>query len=199
MPFERTVYLTLGTIMNNTAGVMETALRGALGCEANFVATTGPHGGPRRFGDLPPHVLVRAHITQATVLAHCSAVISHAGAGTILAALSLGLPQLTLPIGCRSAVQRSDTGTRRGWATDRTGRSIGNKGTERSPATARRDSIHHLGAALAGRDRRHATGFAVLRAIEQRLMASNDRDRVPRDVSQGPAVSLSTRHDNEVT
>lgn len=98
LPFDRTVYLTLGTIVNNAPGVMETVLAGALDCGANVVVTTGPRFDLSRLGEPPAHVLIREHIGQVTVLRSCSAVISHAGAGTMLGALSHGLPQLALPM-----------------------------------------------------------------------------------------------------
>jgi UDP:flavonoid glycosyltransferase YjiC (YdhE family) len=99
LPFDRTVYLTLGTIVNNAPGVMETVLAGVLDCGTNVVVTTGPGFDSSRLGEPPAHVLIREHIGQATVLRSCSVVISHAGAGTMLGALSFGLPQLALPIG----------------------------------------------------------------------------------------------------
>lgn len=99
LPLARTVYLTLGTIVNNAPGVMEAALAGILGCDVNAVVTTGPGFDRSRLGDLPAQVLVREHIGQATVFPHCSAVVSHAGAGTMLGAASFGLPQLALPMG----------------------------------------------------------------------------------------------------
>lgn len=98
LPFDRTVYVTLGTIVNNAPGVMETVLAGVLDCGANVVVTTGPGFDRSRLGEPPAHVLIREHIGQATVLRSCSAVVSHAGAGTMLGALRIGLPQLALPI-----------------------------------------------------------------------------------------------------
>lgn len=99
LPFDRTVYLTLGTIVNNTPGVLETALAGVSACAVNIVVTTGPGFDLARLGEQPTRVLIREHIGQATVLTRCSAVVSHAGAGTMLGALSFGLPQLALPMG----------------------------------------------------------------------------------------------------
>jgi len=99
LPFPRTVYLTLGTIMNNRPGVMEAALTGILDFPVNVVVTTGRGFDNRRLGSPPAHVLVREHIGQATVLAECSAVISHTGSGTMYGAMSFGLPQLALPMG----------------------------------------------------------------------------------------------------
>lgn len=98
LPFGRTVYLTLGTIANDTPGVMEAVLAGVLDCGVNVVVTTGPGFDPSRLGQPPAHVLIREHIGQATVLRSCCVVISHAGAGTMLGALGHGLPQLALPM-----------------------------------------------------------------------------------------------------
>ncbi|MBV8219576.1 MAG: glycosyltransferase, partial [Solirubrobacterales bacterium] len=45
----------------------------------------------------PSNVIIDRFIPQMHVLPKASAVISHGGSGTVLAALSLGLPQLCLP------------------------------------------------------------------------------------------------------
>ena len=50
-------------------------------------------------GDQPSHVRVERYVPQSLVLPHCDVVVSHAGSGTVLGALALGLPQLCLPQG----------------------------------------------------------------------------------------------------
>ena len=55
-------------------------------------------------------MLVACYLPQALVLAHCTAVVSHVGAGTRLGALCFGLPQLALPQGTDSRI------TRRRWS-----------------------------------------------------------------------------------
>ena len=52
-------------------------------------------GGPS--GDQPANVQVAEFIPQEELLPRCAAVVSHAGSGTFLAALSAALPQLLLP------------------------------------------------------------------------------------------------------
>ncbi len=42
---------------------------------------------------------VERYVPQTRVLAHCNVVVSHAGSGTVLATLALGLPQLCVPQG----------------------------------------------------------------------------------------------------
>jgi hypothetical protein len=99
LPHEKTVYLTLGTVMNQRPDVFRTVLDGCRQLPLNVVATTGPGVDPAELGNQPDNVLVRQYLPQALVLPHCTAVISQAGAGTMLGALCHGLPQLCLPQG----------------------------------------------------------------------------------------------------
>jgi UDP:flavonoid glycosyltransferase YjiC (YdhE family) len=65
----------------------------------NLVVTTGPGFDAALLGPLPPSVRIAPFLAQAAVLPRCRAVVSHAGAGTMLGALCHGLPQLCLPQG----------------------------------------------------------------------------------------------------
>jgi len=97
LPYRDSVYLTLGTVMNQSAGVFRAAIEASMEVGVNIVATTGPNLDPPELGPLPPSALVSTFLPQADVLPYCSAVVSHAGAGTMLGALCHGLPQLCLP------------------------------------------------------------------------------------------------------
>jgi MGT family glycosyltransferase len=112
LPHERTVYVTLGTVVNKQPGVFEAILGALAGIDVNAIVTVGPDVDPERLGPQPPHVLVERYIPQALVLPRCDALVAHAGAGTMLGALAQGVPQLLLPHGaeqhlnaeaCRSA------------------------------------------------------------------------------------------------
>ena len=98
-PHADTVYLTLGTIMNQAAAVFRAVIEGCARWPVNLVVTTGPGFDPDVLGPLPPAVLTAPFLPQAVVLPRCRAVVSHAGAGTMLGALCHGLPQLCLPQG----------------------------------------------------------------------------------------------------
>ena len=94
-----TVYLTLGTIMNQRPAVFRAVIDGCARWPVNVIVTTGPGFDPSGLGALPPAVRTAPFLPQAAVLPHCRAVVSHAGAGTMLGALCHGLPQLCLPQG----------------------------------------------------------------------------------------------------
>ena len=90
------VYLTLGTVQNR-APVFSAAVSALAELPINVLVTVGPDGDPDALGPQPAHVTVERYVSQVDVLPHCAAVVSHAGSGTFLGALSAGLPQLCLP------------------------------------------------------------------------------------------------------
>jgi UDP:flavonoid glycosyltransferase YjiC (YdhE family) len=92
------VYLTMGTVFNDAATLRQ-AVDAVAALDVRLLVTVGPNGDTATLGDQPPHVLVERYVPQSLVLDRCDVVISHAGSGTALAALSLGIPQLCLPQG----------------------------------------------------------------------------------------------------
>ena len=97
LPHEDTVYVTLGTVMNQATTVFRAVIDGATRHPVNLVVTTGPDFDAALLGPTTSAVVTARFLPQAAVLPHCAAVISHAGAGTMLGALCHGLPQLCLP------------------------------------------------------------------------------------------------------
>ena len=53
--------------------------------------TVGPKADPAVVGAQPAHVRVEQYVPQTLVLPHCDVVVSHAGSGTVLAALAVGV------------------------------------------------------------------------------------------------------------
>ena len=91
------VYLTLGTFSNNAIEIFHLVLE-ALGDEhVNVVATIGRDNDPSALAPVPENARVEQFIPQEVVLPYCSAVVHHAGAGTMFGVLAHGLPSLTLP------------------------------------------------------------------------------------------------------
>ena len=92
------VYLTFGTVFNEPR-LFSAAVEGVARLDVDVLVTVGPAGDPGALGALPPNVRVERYVPQTVVLPHCSVVASHAGSGTFLASLGLGIPQLCLPQG----------------------------------------------------------------------------------------------------
>jgi MGT family glycosyltransferase len=63
------------------------------------LVTVGPRADPSALGPQGDHVRVERYVPQSALLQHCDVVVSHAGSGTVLASLALGIPQLCLPQG----------------------------------------------------------------------------------------------------
>ena len=108
------VYLTFGTFFYDS-DAFAVALAGIRELGVGLVVTVGPDGDPARFGPQPPHVVIERYIPQTSLLPVCDVVVSHAGSGTVLAALARGIPQLCLPQGAdqflnADAVARSGAG-----------------------------------------------------------------------------------------
>jgi UDP:flavonoid glycosyltransferase YjiC (YdhE family) len=92
------VYLTMGTVFNNP-GVFGGVVAGLAALGVRVLVTVGPEGDPALLGEQPDHVRVETYVPQSQTLPHCDVVVSHAGSGTALATLELGIPQLCLPQG----------------------------------------------------------------------------------------------------
>ena len=112
LPYEQTVYLTLGTFFNS-ADQFAMPLGALQELGVNVVLTCGYGVDKAAFGPLPPNVVVEQYVPQALLLPRCSAVVCHAGAGTVIGALANGVPLVCLPRGADqfgNAAQVSRTG-----------------------------------------------------------------------------------------
>ena len=92
------VYVTMGTVFNNPEP-LRVVLAALSGLHVRVLVTVGPGGDPATLGAQPPHVRVERYVPQTLVLPRCDVVVSHGGSGTVLGAMTLGLPQLCLPQG----------------------------------------------------------------------------------------------------
>lgn len=100
LPDQPTVYFTLGTIFNLESGDLFTrVLTGLRDLPINLIVTVGQHIDPAEFGPQPANVHIERYIPQAAILPHCSAVVSHGGSGSVMGALTHGLPSVLLPMG----------------------------------------------------------------------------------------------------
>ena len=92
------VYATLGTTFNAAPGVWPMLLEGLATIDANVIATIGRDLDPTQFGPQPSNVRVVPFASQALILPRCSAVLAHGGYGSLMGALSHGLPIVSVPL-----------------------------------------------------------------------------------------------------
>ena len=91
------VYLTLGTVVTGP-DQWRKILAAVASINIDVIATTGSQD-PADIGPVPPNVRVERYVPQSFILDRVTAMISHGGAGTILAGASQGVPQVCIPMG----------------------------------------------------------------------------------------------------
>jgi MGT family glycosyltransferase len=97
LPPAPNVYLTLGTVFNGRTDVFAAFVRGLAELPLHLIVTIGSNGDPVDLEPVPSNVRVGRYIPQTLLLPHCTAVICHGGSGTVLSALSRGLPLVLVP------------------------------------------------------------------------------------------------------
>jgi len=109
------VYVTSGTEpLGGTAPWA--AIVAALGqMDVDAVATIGNHVDPSILGEVPRNVRVERFVPQRFVLERAAAVMSHAGAGSVLGASRMGIPQVLNPLGA-DQWENADAATEAGLA-----------------------------------------------------------------------------------
>src|SRR6266851_2346241 len=98
LPDQPIIYATLGTVFNRTPGVLEAVIEAMAGEPVTMIVTTGRNRDPGGLGRLPANVRAERYIPQSGLFPRCSAVITHGGFNTVVAALSHGLPVYFLPL-----------------------------------------------------------------------------------------------------
>jgi MGT family glycosyltransferase len=99
LPPRPTIYVTMGTVFNDSAEIFRTILAGLSENRYNVIVTVGQKGDPSHLGAQPENVHVERYIPQSLLLPHCDLFISHAGSGAMLGALNAGVPMLAVPQG----------------------------------------------------------------------------------------------------
>jgi UDP:flavonoid glycosyltransferase YjiC (YdhE family) len=94
------VYLSFGTVLprDGYPGMYRAAIEALEGLPIRLLVTIGRAADPGELGPLPPWVHVEQWVPQAAVMPHAQAMVGHGGAGTTLAALAGGVPQVLLPV-----------------------------------------------------------------------------------------------------
>jgi UDP:flavonoid glycosyltransferase YjiC (YdhE family) len=99
-PNRPTVYVTLGMVFNVQSGdLFRRVLHGLSDLPINIIVTVGSQIDPAELGPQPENIRIERFIDQWALLPHCDLVVCHGGSGTVLGALTHGLPMLLLPMG----------------------------------------------------------------------------------------------------
>ncbi len=98
LPDRPSAYVTLGTVFNSL-DQFRVLLEAFADVDCNLILTIGNDNDPSELGPQPPNVHIERFVSQALLLPHVSAVVTRAGSGSMLAALSHAVPMLMLPQG----------------------------------------------------------------------------------------------------
>ncbi len=104
VPGRSLVYVTLGTVFNVESGDLLSRLVEAMNIlsttdEVDAVITTGTAIDPDDMPPAAPGVRIERFVPQRALLGRCATVVCHGGSGTVVDALSLGIPVVVLPMG----------------------------------------------------------------------------------------------------
>lgn len=91
------VYVTLGTFSNNNVALFRLVIDALASLPVSVVVTVGRDVDPAALEPVPANTYVTSFVPQENLLPHCTAVVHHAGAGTMFGVLAHGLPSLALP------------------------------------------------------------------------------------------------------
>jgi MGT family glycosyltransferase len=93
------VHVTEGTAHYQDPFVLRAAARGLADGPTEVIMTTGPQRTPADLGlgPLAPNIRLEQWVSHADLLPRCAAMVTTGGAGTVMAALQAGVPQLIVP------------------------------------------------------------------------------------------------------
>jgi UDP:flavonoid glycosyltransferase YjiC (YdhE family) len=93
------VYVTFGSEAAGSPHFPGVYVRAAEALEdLHVLMTIGERRDPAELGPLPPNVRVEHWVSQAEVMPHAAAMVSHGGSGSTLMALAAGVPQAFVPL-----------------------------------------------------------------------------------------------------
>lgn len=97
------VYATLGTVYWWDHALRTMLLDALSGIDADVLMTVGRRVDPARI-IAPPNVRIEQYVPQSLVLPQASAVVCHAGLGTMIGAIAAGLPMVLIDLGTDHAM-----------------------------------------------------------------------------------------------
>ncbi len=94
------VYFTLGTVFPMESGdLFQRVIAGLRELPIRLLVTVGRDFDPSELGPQQPNVRIERYVPQARILPHCRLVVCHGGSGSLMGALTHGLPMVLIPMG----------------------------------------------------------------------------------------------------
>lgn len=93
----RLLYISLGTQFNRRPQFYRACMDAFADLDWHVVMSVGAHIAAAELGPCPPHIEMHASVPQLAVLAAASAFVTHGGMGSIMEALSHGVPTVVVP------------------------------------------------------------------------------------------------------
>lgn len=97
LPKGPVVHASLGTVSDRPE-LLRAIIEAAADEQYTLVLATGPLQDPALFEPLPSNVRAAAYIPHSQLLERCDAIITHGGAGTLIASVCAGLPMVFVPL-----------------------------------------------------------------------------------------------------
>jgi MGT family glycosyltransferase len=99
LPPNPVVHAALGAAPNrpDTVAILKTIINGLADQPLTLILASGRDQDPESLGPLPVNVRVARYIPHSQLLPRCDAIITHAGAGTLIASVAAGLPMVLIP------------------------------------------------------------------------------------------------------
>ncbi len=93
------VHVTEGTLHYQEPLVLRAAAQGLANRPMQVILTTGLHRDPEslHLGAVAPNIVVKQWVSHSDLLPRCAVVVTTGGAGTVMAALQLGIPLIIVP------------------------------------------------------------------------------------------------------
>jgi MGT family glycosyltransferase len=97
LPAQPIVHASLGTVVDRL-DLLRAMIEGAANEPYTLVLATGHASDPAMFGPLPSNVRAARYVPHSLLMPRCDAIITHAGAGTLIASINAGLPMVFVPL-----------------------------------------------------------------------------------------------------
>ncbi len=102
LPQQPTVYVTLGTEVNQMPGfypgVLQTIIAGLRDEPINLIVTVGRDKDPADFGPQPASVHIERYIPHTLLMPNCDLMVMHGGSNSLLLCIDRALPMVLLPL-----------------------------------------------------------------------------------------------------